>query len=105
MVPAETRLECAVLKAVADRYVMQRPDQEALRADQRVVIAELAEALLARAPDGLDPQFRSLFDAAPDDTARMRAVIDQIAALTDISARSLHARLTRKPGHTKANRR
>ncbi|MFG2827926.1 deoxyguanosinetriphosphate triphosphohydrolase [Streptomyces sp. NPDC048434] len=104
VVPAETQLECAVLKAVADRYVMQRPDQEALRADQRVVIAELAEALLARAPDGLDPQFRSLFDAAPDDTARMRAVIDQIAALTDTSARSLHARLTRNPGHTTGNR-
>ncbi|MFH8632663.1 deoxyguanosinetriphosphate triphosphohydrolase [Streptomyces lydicus] len=103
VVPAETRLECAVLKAVADRYVMQRPDQEALRADQRIVIAELAEALLARAPDGLDPQFRSLFDAAPDDTARMRAVIDQIAALTDLSARSLHARLTRRPGNAEAN--
>lgn len=99
MVPDETRLECAVLKAVADRYVMQRPDQEALRADQRVVIAELAEVLFARAPDGLDPQFRSLFDTAPDDTARMRAVIDQIAALTDASARSLHARLTRRRGH------
>ncbi|QHC21210.1 deoxyguanosinetriphosphate triphosphohydrolase [Streptomyces sp. GS7] len=99
VVPAETRLECAVLKAVADRYVIQRPDQEALRADQRVVIAELAEALLARAPDGLDPQFRSLFAAAADDTARMRAVIDQIAALTDASARSLHARLTRPPGN------
>jgi len=92
------------LKAVADRYVMQRPDQEALRADQRVVIAELADALLARAPDGLDPQFRSLFDAAPDDTARMRAVIDQIAALTDTSARSLHARLTRHPGHSTDHR-
>ncbi|WP_411142360.1 deoxyguanosinetriphosphate triphosphohydrolase [Streptomyces sp. x-80] len=103
VVPDETRLECAVLKAVADRYVMQRPDQEALRADQRIVIAELAEALLTRAPDGLDPQFRSLFDAAADDTARMRAVIDQIAALTDASARSLHARLTRPPGNARDN--
>ncbi|MFF2923468.1 deoxyguanosinetriphosphate triphosphohydrolase [Streptomyces celluloflavus] len=103
VVPDETRLECAVLKAVADRYVMQRPDQEALRVDQRIVIAELAEALLARAPDGLDPQFRSLFDAAADDTARMRAVIDQIAALTDASARSLHARLTRPRGNARDN--
>ncbi|MFG2222107.1 deoxyguanosinetriphosphate triphosphohydrolase [Streptomyces sp. NPDC048644] len=97
VVPDETRLECAVLKAVADRYVMQRPDQEALRAEQRIVIAELADTLQFRAPVGLDPQFRSLFDAADDDTARMRAVIDQIAALTDASARSLHTRLTRPP--------
>ncbi|NBE53861.1 deoxyguanosinetriphosphate triphosphohydrolase [Streptomyces boluensis] len=94
VVPIETRHECAVLKAVADRYVMQRDEQERLRADQRVVIAELAAALTARAPRDLDPQFRALFDAAPDDTARKRVVVDQIAALTDASARSLHARLT-----------
>ncbi|MEU1813930.1 deoxyguanosinetriphosphate triphosphohydrolase [Streptomyces roseifaciens] len=94
VVPRETRLECAVLKAVADRYVMQRPAQEKLRADQRVVIAELAEALTARAPEGLDPQFRSLYAAAADDAGRLRAVVDQIAALTDVSARSLLTRLT-----------
>jgi len=94
VVPHEARLECAVLKAVADRYVMQRAEQERLRADQRVVIGELAEALTARAPDGLDPQFRALFDRAPDDRARKRVVVDQIASLTDASARSLHRRLT-----------
>ncbi|MEU6085594.1 deoxyguanosinetriphosphate triphosphohydrolase [Streptomyces sp. NPDC047085] len=94
VVPHETRLECAVLKAVADRYVMQRAEQERLRADQRVVVAELAEALTARAPDGLDPQFRTLFEEAPDDHARKRVIVDQIASLTDASARSLHARLT-----------
>ncbi|MFC7989200.1 deoxyguanosinetriphosphate triphosphohydrolase [Streptomyces pilosus] len=96
VVPRSTRTECAVLKAVADRYVMQRAEQEQLRADQRVVVLELAEALTARAPDGLDPQFRALFDLAPDDRARKRVVVDQIASLTDISARSLHARLTRQ---------
>ncbi|WP_367323222.1 deoxyguanosinetriphosphate triphosphohydrolase [Streptomyces sp. HUAS ZL42] len=94
VVPLETRLECAVLKAVADRYVMQRAEQERLRADQRIVVAELAEALTARAPDGLDPQFRALFGAADDDRARKRVIVDQIASLTDASARSLHARLT-----------
>ncbi|WP_405613477.1 deoxyguanosinetriphosphate triphosphohydrolase [Streptomyces sp. NBC_00076] len=94
VVPRETRLECAVLKAVADRYVMQRAEQERLRADQRIVVAELAEALTARAPDGLDPQFRALFDQAADDRAGKRVIVDQIASLTDASARSLHARLT-----------
>ncbi|MDX3580490.1 deoxyguanosinetriphosphate triphosphohydrolase [Streptomyces europaeiscabiei] len=93
VVPHETRLECAVLKAVADRYVMQRAEQERLRADQRIVVAELAEALTARAPDGLEPQFRALFDQAPDDRARKRVIVDQIASLTDASARSLHVRL------------
>ncbi|WP_037675830.1 deoxyguanosinetriphosphate triphosphohydrolase [Streptomyces griseus] len=94
VVPHETRLECAVLKAVADLYVMQRAEQARLRADQRIVVTELAELLTARAPEGLDPQFRALFDAAPDDRARKRAIVDQIASLTDASARSLHARLT-----------
>ncbi|MEU3661744.1 deoxyguanosinetriphosphate triphosphohydrolase [Streptomyces sp. NPDC032940] len=94
VVPRETRLECAVLKAVADRYVMQRAEQERLRADQRVVVAGLAEALTARAPEGLDPQFRALFGRAGDDRARKRVIVDQIASLTDASARSLHARLT-----------
>jgi len=94
VVPHETRLECAVLKAVADRYVMQRAEQERLRADQRIVVAELADALTTRAPDGLDPQFRALFDRAPDDRARKRVIVDQIGSLTDASARSLHARLT-----------
>ncbi|WP_030566231.1 deoxyguanosinetriphosphate triphosphohydrolase [Streptomyces aureocirculatus] len=95
VVPRAARLECAVLKAVADRYVMQRPAQERLRAEQRVVVAELAAALTARAPEGLDPQFRALYDTAPDDRAAQRVVIDQIASLTDAAARSLHHRLTR----------
>ncbi|MGX2997343.1 deoxyguanosinetriphosphate triphosphohydrolase [Streptomyces sp. JNUCC 64] len=94
VVPRETVLECAVLKAVADRYVMQRADQERIRAGQRVVVAELAEALVRRAPDGLDPQFRALFERAPDDRARKRVIVDQIASLTDASAAALHARLT-----------
>jgi dGTPase len=97
VVPRAARHECAVLKAVADRYVMQRAEQERLRADQRIVVAELAEALTARAPDGLDPQFRALFDAAGDDRARKRVIVDQIASLTDASARSLHHGLTTRP--------
>ncbi|MFJ6566397.1 deoxyguanosinetriphosphate triphosphohydrolase [Streptomyces sp. NPDC091292] len=98
VVPREARLECAVLKAVADRYVMQRAEQERIRADQRIVVAELADALTRRAPEGLDPQFRALFDTAPDDRARGRVIVDQIASLTDAAARALHTRLTaRRP--------
>ncbi|MER6091066.1 deoxyguanosinetriphosphate triphosphohydrolase [Streptomyces bluensis] len=94
VVPRGARLECAVLKAVADRYVIQRAEHERLRADQRIIVAELAEALTARAPDGLEPQFRALFDGAADDRARKRVIVDQIASLTDASARTLHTRLT-----------
>jgi dGTPase len=95
VVPRSVRLECAVLKAVADRYVMQRADQARRRAGQRVVIAELAQALRERVPDGLTPEFRGIFDAAQDDRARLRVVVDQIASLTDAAALTLHQRLTR----------
>lgn len=94
VVPRATRLECAVLKAVADRYVMQRADQERRRGEQRVVIAELAEALVRRAPCGLAPPFRTLFHEAADDRARLRVVVDQIASLTDASAIALRDQLT-----------
>ncbi|MDJ1130514.1 deoxyguanosinetriphosphate triphosphohydrolase [Streptomyces iconiensis] len=94
IVPADIRLECAVLKAVADRYVMQRPDLERLRAEQRVVIGELAAALLERAPEGLDAQYGALFAEAADEAGRLRVVVDQISSLTDVSARSLHRALT-----------
>ncbi len=93
MVPRDVRLECAVLKAVAVRYVMQRDEQAQLRTRQRIVIAELAEELTRRAPDGLDVVFAALYEEAEDDRAALRAVIDQIATLTDASALALHARL------------
>lgn len=93
VVPREVRLECAVLKAVAVRYVMQRDEQAQLRARQRIVIAELAYVLGQRAPEGLDPVFAALYQEAEDDRAALRAVIDQIATLTDASALALHGRL------------
>nr|WP_236062255.1 deoxyguanosinetriphosphate triphosphohydrolase [Actinacidiphila acididurans] len=94
VVPVEQRLECAVLKAVADCFVMQRAAHARRRAEQRVVIGELASELSARAPEGLDPQFRALFLAAPDDRSRRRVVVDQIASLTDAAATALHRRMT-----------
>ncbi|MFJ4090108.1 deoxyguanosinetriphosphate triphosphohydrolase [Kitasatospora sp. NPDC089913] len=98
VVPREVRLECAVLKAVAVRYVMQRDEQAQLRARQRIVIAELAEVLTRRAPEVLDPVFAAMYEEAEDDRAALRTVIDQIATLTDASALALHARLTGPAG-------
>lgn len=98
VVPREVRLECAVLKAVAVRYVMQRDEQAQLRARQRIVIAELAEVLTRRAPEVLDPVFAAMYEEAEDDRGALRTVIDQIATLTDASALALHARLTGPAG-------
>jgi dGTPase len=86
VVPDEVRDECAILKAVAARYVMQRAEAQQVQARQRAQLAELAHALLARAPDSLEPWLQGEWAAAPDDAARLRTVVDQVASLTDTSA-------------------
>jgi dGTPase len=94
VVPRRVAAECALLKAVAARYVMARRDIASVQARQRELITELAGALADRAPDALDPALRPDWLAAADDAARLRVVVDQVAGLTDLSAPAWHARLT-----------
>jgi dGTPase len=93
LVPDDVRLECAVLKAVTGRYVMQREGAPAAYERQREVVHELAQHLLSGAPGSLDQVYRTWFHEAPDDAARLRVVVDQLASLTDPGALALHARL------------
>ncbi|MEW2377406.1 deoxyguanosinetriphosphate triphosphohydrolase [Micromonospora sp. NPDC047812] len=95
VVPRRIRARCALLKGIALRYVMRRPGAEDRYRRQREVLAELVHALADRAPDGLDPVFAPLWSAAPDDAARLRVVIDQVASLTDPAAVAWHARVVR----------
>ena len=85
----------AVLKGIAAHYVMEADDRVALMTRQRVLVSELVEALVARAPDSLERAFADDWEAAPDDAGRLRAVIDQVASLTDASAVAWHERLVR----------
>jgi len=93
-VPRQVAAECALLKAVAARYVMLRREVAALQSRQREVIIELVTGLADRAPDALDPALGPEWLAAGDDAARLRVVVDQVAGLTDLSAPVWHARLT-----------
>ncbi|MFG1696291.1 deoxyguanosinetriphosphate triphosphohydrolase [Nonomuraea sp. NPDC049309] len=95
VVPRATRLECALLKGVTAHYVMATEDHHATQARQRDLITELASLIMLGAPDTLEPAFRPAFIEAPDDPARVRVVIDQIASLTDTSAVAWHRRLSR----------
>jgi dGTPase len=95
VVPARIRAQCALLKGIALRYVMRRPGAHDRYERQRAVLTELAGALADRAPDGLDPAFAAAWKAAPDDSARLRVVVDQVASLTDPAAVDWHYRLTR----------
>ncbi|PZG18888.1 deoxyguanosinetriphosphate triphosphohydrolase [Nonomuraea aridisoli] len=95
VVPRTTRLECALLKGVTAHYVMTTEGHHANQARQRELITELASLITLGAPGTLEPAFRPAFGKAPDDAARVRVVIDQIASLTDTSAVAWHRRLTR----------
>jgi dGTPase len=86
IVPRRSRAECALLKGLALRYVMRRPGADARYAQQQEILAGLVGALVMRGADELDPVFAPLWRAAPDDTARLRVVVDQVASLTDPAA-------------------
>jgi len=92
-VPAEARAECALLKAITAHYVMFRTAAEETRAEEREVILGLVRELVVRAPDALEPALRAAYAEAADDARRLRVVIDQVASLTDTSARRWHRRL------------
>ena len=94
VVPRRQRLECALLKGVAANYVMTRAGAAAQQARERDLIAELAATIQIGAPLTLDPLFRPAWEAADSDRSRRRVIIDQVASLTDTSARAWHHRLT-----------
>jgi len=92
VVPRETQAEIAVLKGIVAANVMKTNARQPIYAEQRSVLTELAEALLAD-PTRLDAGFAADWAAAPGDAARKRVVVDQVASLTDQSALRWHADL------------
>jgi dGTPase len=94
IVPRAERLECALLKGIAAHYVMGRASHSETQARQREVMTELVHWLCEGAPGALEPVFRSSYQAAADDAARLRVVVDQVASLTDTSAVAWHAALS-----------
>lgn len=97
VVPREIRAEIAVLKGIVAANVMSTNSRKPIYARQRDTITELAEALLERGPDELDPGFAADWRAAATDAERKRAVVDQVASLTDQSANAWHKRLVARP--------
>jgi dGTPase len=92
-VPRPARAQCALLKGIALRYVMRRPGSPERYQRELTILRELVATLLQRAPEVLDPVFAPMWHAAPDDHARLRVVIDQVASLTDPAALAWHHRL------------
>ncbi len=93
VIPAQVAAEVALLKAMALRFVMSDPQRLSVQARQRELVAELCATLLHQAPDPLDPALGLAWRQARDDSARLRVIIDQVAALTDAQAVRWHAQL------------
>jgi dGTPase len=93
IVPGEVRAECALLKALAFRYVMRRAGVEQVQQRQRRVLTELVEVVLELGEPALSQVSRESWRQAGDDAERLRVVIDQVAQLTDSSALAWHFRL------------
>ena len=93
VVPREIRAEIAVLKGIVAAFVMSKNTRQPIYANQRDILTELAEVLLDRGPDALDPGFAEDWRDAPTGSGRKRAVVDQVASLTDQSAIAWHTRL------------
>jgi len=92
VLPSAARAECAVLKALADHFVMRRDETLRLQARQREQLAALVDTLAQKAPDSLEGWLRDPWLRAADDAQRLRVVVDQVASLTDTSAAAWFAR-------------
>jgi dGTPase len=87
-------IEVAVLKSLANLFVMQREGASEMQSSQRELLTSLGAVLLER--DGLDlePWLAPSWQAASSDAMKVRVVVDQIASLTDTSAVTWHKSLT-----------
>lgn len=93
VVPEAVRAEVAVMKAVTALYVVGRTGADVEYLRQREILAELVATLVLRGGRDLEPWLVATFGAADDDALRLRVIIDQVASLTDSSAREWHRRL------------
>ncbi|MDY5129101.1 deoxyguanosinetriphosphate triphosphohydrolase [Actinotignum urinale] len=91
VIPQETEAEIAALKGIAVAYVMGVKSRQHIYLEQRAMIFDLVDALKNN-PKELEPHLREHWGAA-DEAGRKRLVIDQVASLTDLSARLWHSRL------------
>lgn len=97
VVPSEVRAEIAVLKGIVAAFVMASGRRQPTYRRQRDLLLELLEVLWESDGHELEPAFAADYRAAHDDAGARRAVVDQVASLTDQSAIAWHKRLCDVP--------
>ena len=93
VVPRSIQAEIAVLKGIVAAFVMSKNTRQPIYTQQRDILTQLATTLFELGPDSLDAGFATDWNEAATDAGRKRAVVDQVASLTDQSAMSWHERL------------
>lgn len=97
VVPREIRAEIAVLKGIVAAYVMQSDRRQPVYRRQRSLLIELLHTLWEMGPTQLEPAYAADFRSAADEATARRAVVDQVASLTDQSAIAWYERLCTAP--------
>lgn len=82
-VPPLVAAEVSMLKTLALRYIFSNERHKATQQRQRERIHRVARWFVEAAPGGLDPIFVPMWNAAENDTQRMRVIVDQIASMTE----------------------
>ncbi|WP_024355908.1 deoxyguanosinetriphosphate triphosphohydrolase [Leucobacter chironomi] len=97
VVPREIRAEIAVLKGVVAAFVMQSGRRQPTYRRQRGLLIELLHTLWETGAHELEPAYAADLRAASDEATARRAVVDQVASLTDQSAIAWYKRLCDAP--------
>lgn len=92
-VPDWARDEVAILKTLANRYVMQREGVESLHQEQQEKLVFLVQYIVRMDGLPLEPWLRRNWERAETDSERLRVAVDQVASLTDLSADSWFTKL------------
>lgn len=99
VVPPDVQAEIAVLKGIVAAFVMSSDERQPTYRRQRSLLTELLETLWrdGAGSDELEPAYRADFAAAQSEAHAKRAIVDQVASLTDASAIAWHSRLCIAP--------
>jgi dGTPase len=96
IVPLEVEAEIAIFKGLASYFLMSLDARVSFYDDQRKLLMELADFLLASNGKHLDGYSLEAWNKAKTDTEKHRVIVDQIAVLSDGAAEKMHEVLVRK---------
>ena len=96
VVPIEVEAEIAIFKGLASYFLMSLDERVGYYEDQRALLRELADILLASNGKHLDGYSLDAWNRATTDSEKHRVIVDQIAVLTDAAAVKMHEELVLK---------